>query len=78
MPRRNEKLVTIAEFDNLFDADLAKLSLDNADIESVLMGEHIRVSLYHVFDTYIKLKVFESDAKRAVQLLEEKVEQGDG
>ena len=78
MPRRNEKLVTIAEFDNLFDADLAKLSLDNADIESVLMGEHIGVSLYHVFDTYIKLKVFESDAKRAVQLLEEKVEQGDG
>ena len=77
MPRKNEKLVTIGDFKHSSNAELAKLTLDEAGIESVLMGQNVASSLHHIFDNYIKLQVFESDAKRAVQLLEEKVEQGD-
>jgi hypothetical protein len=68
--RKNEKLVTISKFRSSFDADFAKLTLDNADIESVVMGAGACVSMYHVFfDQYVELKVFESDAERASQIL---------
>ena len=73
--RRRDKLIKICEFDNVSKADMAKLALDNAGVESVLMGETAGVSLYHVFDDYIKLMVFESDVKRAGQILSGKEEQ---
>lgn len=68
--KEDQKLVTIAEYDNSMDAELAKLTLDNAGIESVIMGETVGCSLYHVFDPYVKVQVFEDDADRAKQLLE--------
>jgi hypothetical protein len=73
--RSREKLVRICEFDKVSDADLAKLALDSAGVESVLMGETAGVSLYHVFDDYVKLMVFESDVEHAGQILSGKEEQ---
>ncbi|MBC8379008.1 MAG: hypothetical protein H8E62_07535 [Planctomycetes bacterium] len=77
MPRKREKLVTIAEFKYASNAELAKLTLDEAGIRSVLMGETVACSFYHLADNYIKLQVFERDTKQAVQLLDQKVKQGD-
>jgi hypothetical protein len=68
--KEDQKLVTIAEYDNSMDAELAKITLDNAGIESVIMGEPIHSSLYPVFSPYVKLQVFEEDADRAKHLLE--------
>ncbi|MBL7215568.1 MAG: hypothetical protein ISS71_07805 [Phycisphaerae bacterium] len=75
MLRKNEKLITIAEFKHASNAELAKLTLEEAGIESVVMGETVGCSFYHIVDNYIKLQVFERDAKLALQLLGEKVEQ---
>lgn len=68
--KENQKLVTIAEYDNSMDAELAKMTLENEGIETVIMGEPIGSSLYPVFDPYVKVQVFEDDADRAKQLLE--------
>jgi Zn-dependent membrane protease YugP len=68
--KEDQKLITIAEYDNSMDAELAKMTLENAGIESVIVGELAGVSLYHVFDPYVKVQVFEEDADRARKLLE--------
>ena len=39
--RDDQKLVPIAEFEGSFDAELAKLALENAGIESVVFGEDL-------------------------------------
>ena len=51
------------------DAELAKMTLENAGIESVIVANWL-ASLYHVFDPYVKVQVFEEDADRARKLLE--------
>lgn len=78
MPRTREKLVTIAEFNHGSDAEIAKLTLDDAGIESIVIGENAACSWYHAINNYIKLQVFDRDVKRALQLLGEKVEQEGG
>ena len=76
--RDDEKLVKIAEFDSEFDAELAKLALDNAGIESVVFGEGISsIKPYTSTEFNIELQVFEKDVEQARQILAEKAEQGD-
>ena len=70
--RENEKLVTIAKFESGFDAELAKVTLENAGIESVVFGEDLVVNMPTIEPIYIELKVFEKDADRAKQVLAEK------
>ncbi len=69
--KEDQKLVTVAEFDNSAEASLAKAALEDAGIESVILGEPIGSGLYPVFDTYVKVQVFEPDAERARQILEQ-------
>ncbi len=71
-----DKLVTIAKFANYIKADLAKQLLDDFGIKSVVMGEKFSVLPYPV-PSEAKLQVFESQAKRAQEILEsnEKQEQ---
>ncbi len=74
----DEKLVTLADFENEFDAELAKLTLDNAGIESVVMGEDIgTIKPFSSTNFNVELQVFEKDVERARQVLAEKAEQGD-
>ena len=68
----DEKLVTIAKFESGFDAELAKVTLENAGIESVVFGEDLVVNMPTIEPIYIELKVFEKDADRANQVLAEK------
>jgi hypothetical protein len=70
--RENEKLVTIAKFESGFDAELAKVTLENEGIESVVFGEDLVVNMPTIEPIYIELKVFEKDADRANQVLAEK------
>jgi hypothetical protein len=70
--RENEKLVKIAEFESGFDAELAKVTLEDAGIESVVFGEDLVVNMPTIGPIYIELKVFEKDADRAKQVLAEK------
>ncbi|MHC4287066.1 MAG: putative signal transducing protein [Planctomycetota bacterium] len=70
--REDEKLVKIAEFENGFDAELAKVTLENSGIESVVFGEDLVVNMPSIQPIFIELKVFEKDVARAKQVLAEK------
>ena len=68
----DKKLVKVAEFDNSFDAELAKVALDNAGVESVIFGEDLTANV--TFNTAIfsvEIQVMEDDAERAKQILAE-------
>lgn len=70
-----EKLVTIATFTDYIEADLTKQLLDDFGIKSVVIGE--KFGLPYPVPSEAKLQVFESQAKRAQEILEsnEKQEQ---
>ncbi len=66
-----DKLVTIAEYMDSMQAEMAKQVLDDFGIKSTLMGQHGTDVLAGVpaFAT-VKLQVLESDADEAKQILE--------
>ena len=72
--RDDEQLVTIAKFESGFDAELAKLELDNAGIESVVLGDNLTVNLPEIELIRIELQVFEKDIERAKEILAKKME----
>ena len=66
----DEKLVSIAEFENSFDAELAKVTLDNAGIRSTVLGEDLGVVQPYSGTLFnVELQVFEKDAERAKEIL---------
>lgn len=68
-----DELVTVAKYENSFDAELDKLTLDNAGIESVLLGQDLVGMLtYGVPSITIQLQVRQKDAEKARQMLAEK------
>ena len=73
----DEKLVTIEKFDTGFDAEPAKLTLENAGIEAVVLGDNLPVNLPEIEAVRIDLQVFEKDVERARQVLAEKNEWGE-
>lgn len=69
--REDEKLITVAEFESGFDAELAKVALENEGIESVVFGEDLVVNLPHIQTIHIELRVFEKDLEQAMRILAE-------
>ena len=67
--REDQKLVSIAEFEGSFDAELAKLALEKEGIESVVFGEDLVTMLPHINAIKVELQVFEPDAERAKEVL---------
>jgi hypothetical protein len=67
-----DKLVTIAEYMDSMQAEMAKQVLDDFGIKSVMIGQHGTDVLAGIpaFAT-VKLQVLESDADEAKQILEE-------
>jgi len=65
-------LVTVESFDNPSKANLAKLKLDQADIESVLIDIETVVMDWFLARAIglIKLQVREEDVARACEILE--------
>lgn len=75
---KEQELVTIAEFENSFEADLARLTLENAGIKSVILGEDLTANLtYNPAIFHIELQVIAGDAAKAKQVLAETSQQDD-
>jgi hypothetical protein len=65
-----DKLVTVAKFDNSIDAHLAKIRLDENGIESALMGEDSSNMLPIPQVAFIELCVASEQADDAIRILE--------
>jgi hypothetical protein len=72
-----EKLVTVAQFSDSVQANLAKQLLADFGIESVLAGQNA-AGIFSGVPTVanIKLQVIESRAEEAVEILESNEKQG--
>ena len=71
--KEDQKLVTIAHFEDDIDAEDAKQVLEEAGIKAVVLGQSLRdTSLLEVVTPeLVELQVFEEDAERALEILEE-------
>ena len=67
-----ERLITIATFNNVTKAHLARMKLDMEGIECVMQDENI-VAIYNLYNNFVggvKLQVRESDVPRAMEILQ--------
>jgi len=66
-----DKLVTIAQFTNYFEAEMAKQVLDDFGIKSVVTGQNV-ANIYSGLPALadLKLQTFESQAQKAREILE--------
>ncbi len=71
-----EKLVTVATFTDYIEADLAKQTLEDFGIKSILTGQNVANIYGGVLAAIdLDLQVFESQATRAREILESNKEQ---
>ncbi|HOK94565.1 MAG TPA: DUF2007 domain-containing protein [Anaerohalosphaeraceae bacterium] len=74
-----QKLVTVACYSNSFDASLAKLTLDKAGIDCVILGEPLAINItYGIPSVAVELQVRQEDEHRAKMILQEDIEQQKG
>lgn len=66
----SQKLVTVAEFPDLMEAQLAQITLEEAGIRSVLLGEPIVSGLYSTGIFAVSIQVLQKDVERAVKVLQ--------
>ncbi|MBE0534722.1 MAG: DUF2007 domain-containing protein [Phycisphaerae bacterium] len=64
-----DKLITVAQFDTAFDAELAKMRLENDGIAAIVVGDSLVANMYTIEAIKVHLLVFERDADRARSLL---------
>ena len=79
MTNENDKLVTIAEYAAIYDAEFAKSQLESEGIKATIVGENVH-GLYPADGMLnVELKVFESDIEQAKSILQsqESIEQGE-
>lgn len=67
--RDKEPLVTIARYETGFDAEVAKMALDNEGIACFLAGMDLVVNMPYPNVIAVELQVFQSDARRATEVL---------
>ena len=66
----SDELVTVAEFNMVFDAEMAKDCLEDNDIKASVVGDDLIAISPAVGKTMVEVKVFEKDAERAKAVLE--------
>ena len=73
--KENQKLVTIARFENEFEAQQAKIPLEEAGIHAVICGEILGGAgfPYTGKANFVELQVFEEDREQAEAILEEQL-----
>lgn len=71
-----DRLVTVAEFDTTFEAELARMHLENEDIETVVVGGDLVANMPTMPVVRIELQVFEKDLERAMAVLKSVEETG--
>ena len=65
-----EKLVTVAEYEHDFEAEMARIALENEGIEATVLGGDLVANMPTIEPIKIELKVFEKDAPQALKILE--------
>jgi len=65
-----QNLVTVGVFQNASDAHLAKMTLTENGIESVIVGENLLMTQPYTGWPAIELQVAQSDAERAAEILQ--------
>ena len=67
----SDKIITIAKYDNYFDANMAKQTLEENGIRAFSGGENT-ANVYSVTGlAQASLQVFEKDAQKALEILGE-------
>ena len=66
----DDRLVTIAEFENVFEAQVAKAALEGNGISAAIMGETVQNLLPADGMLNVQLQVFAADEKKASEVLE--------
>jgi hypothetical protein len=66
----SDELVTVAEFDMVFDAEMAKDYLEDNDIKASVVGDDLIAISPAVGKTMVEVKVFEKDIERAKAAIE--------
>ncbi len=65
-----DKLVTAGEFENGFEAELAKVRLEEEGIEAIVVGGDLVANMPAIEQFKVELQVFEKDAQKAAQIIE--------
>lgn len=68
-PHEDERLVTIAEFEHDFEAEMARIALDEAGIECSVVGGDLMANMPPIEPIKIEVQVFQRDAERARQVV---------
>ncbi len=80
MTNENDKLVTVAEYLELYDAEFAKNRLESEGIKAMVVGEKAQ-GIYPIGGNTlcVQLKVFKSDIEQAKSILDspDSIEQGE-
>ena len=66
----NDRLVTVAESEQDFEAEMARIALENAEIEATIIGGDLLANMPTIEPIRLELQVFEKDAQKAVEVLE--------
>ena len=66
----NDKLVTLAAFDTGFEANLAKIALENNGIRSIVVGEDLVTNMPLIDGIRVELQVFARDVDKARAILD--------
>ncbi len=65
-----DKLVTIAEFEQDYEAEMARVTLEEAGIESVVLGGTLLANMPAFSIIRIQIQVFECNVVRAQEVLQ--------
>ncbi len=72
-----EKLVTVLEVEQDFEAEIARVALEEAGIESTVLGGDLIANMPPLEVIKIEVQVFEKDVAKALEVLEEQKKQVD-
>lgn len=65
----DDRLITIAEFEKVFEAQIAKAALEGNGISAAIMGEEVQNLLPIDGMLNVQLQVFAADEKKALEIL---------
>ena len=65
----DDRLITIAEFENIFEARAVKAALEDNGISAAIMGEEVQNLLPVDGMLNVQLQVFAADEKKASEVL---------
>lgn len=74
----NDELITVAQFDTVFEAEIAKLELENNEINSIVVGGDLVTIMVPLEQIKVELKVMETDVEKAKTILDSLAENSEG